>query len=71
MEQVNGDRKCTRCEGVCHDGSWRTKQGQRRSYWCSEQCLRAHVEANTPYTVSDESWERIRDNYERVNVVAR
>ena len=37
---VKGTRICRECQGICHENSWRTKIGQRRSYWCCEDHLR-------------------------------
>ena len=37
---VKGIRVCRECKGICHRDSWRTRIGQRRSYWCCEVHLR-------------------------------
>ena len=79
---VHGDRVCQTCRGICSTGSWRTRYGQRRRYWCSELHLRRHytgrvreacrkLELRDWHTVevSDEQWIEFRDNhYERVDV---
>lgn len=39
-EKVYGNRTCRNCRGICHESSWRTKYGTRKSYFCSESCLR-------------------------------
>jgi len=38
--KIHGVRVCRRCKGICHEHSLREKYGQRRTYYCSEQCVR-------------------------------
>lgn len=45
MKKVYGKRICRSCRGICHENSYSKKKlpflhGQRRSYWCSKNCLK-------------------------------
>ena len=37
--RIYGLRKCQRCKGICHQGSYRTNFFRRNKYWCSKACL--------------------------------
>jgi hypothetical protein len=83
--RVYGDRICTQCAGICHEGSWRAKYGQRKHYFCCESHLRAYKTGclqasccnaglrnwqDVRYSASD--WEQTRNEfYERVDVITR
>jgi len=82
--RVYGDRTCRQCKGICHEGSWRQQVGRRKGYWCSDHCLRRHL--NERYKKScqevglrrwweveytDEKFQELRDEfYEPVDVIA-
>ena len=39
FKKVRGDRKCTKCHGLCSLGSYRTNFKKRQTYYCSFDCL--------------------------------
>ena len=62
---VRGIRICRDCRGICHEGSWRSRYGTRKKYWCCELHLRNGFE-HWP----DDKWPAFRDEwFERVDVV--
>jgi len=62
--RVNGTRICRRCRGLCHENAWRDKIGQRKGYWCGDECLKADV--------GEFYWANFRDdNYEQVDVITK
>lgn len=62
---VRGVRICQDCRGICHEGSWRSRYGTRKKYWCCEPHLRNRHE----HWPADE-WPAFRDEwFERVDVV--
>ena len=66
MALVHGDRICRRCKGLCSTGSFRTRTGQRKQYWCSAGCFqRDHPGANL---LGERTWSCV---YERVDVIQR
>jgi hypothetical protein len=85
--KINGTRICKNCKGICHEGSVRRNTGQRKSYYCSEACLRNSVE-NQLYVrlnktsshyfsreearyTNDEWVKFMNDFYEPVNVTTK
>ena len=66
MKTVTGIRLCTRCKGLCHSTSWRTRRGLRKQYWCSEN----HLAEDRKDRGRVENWTYVRDLlYEPVNVL--
>jgi hypothetical protein len=58
--KVYGLRNCRHCKGLCHEGSYRTKHGQRRKYWCGEQCLRQdHSYLDTNLSIEESGFEQV------------
>lgn len=39
MNQIKGIRKCGYCQGICHEGSYRTNYKKRNKYFCSRNCM--------------------------------
>ena len=66
IPEIYGDRKCKWCAGLCHTGSWRTRSGRRRRYWCSEPCVRQHF----PYLGRHRRLEEV-SWLEQVNVISK
>jgi hypothetical protein len=85
MIKVYGTRICKNCKGICHKGSWRRKVGERKSYYCSDTCLRTSLNKSlqesckesgltkwyeTEYT--EREYQDMRDSFfEPVNVIAK
>lgn len=82
--RVYGDRTCPTCRGLCHEGSWRRKWGQRKRYYCCERHLRGEYEGRLQANyrksgiwwkvpeMTDEEWAEIRNEfYERVDVICK
>ena len=76
MGRIYGDRVCRRCKGICHENSWRRKTGQRKAYYCSENCLRWAQEERvlaiarkmsdkwvSEFRYGDADWIEYRDSY--------
>ena len=72
MKQIHGDRICQQCKGICHENSLRTTFGQRRKYFCSEQCLRTFKGADDwTWPEADDDWKHVVSGYERVEVISK
>ena len=64
---IRGERICRWCKIFCREASWRTKRGQRRQYWCSEDCLEIN---RRPNGMPQSAWGEYRDvSFEQVDVV--
>lgn len=66
MTKVNGVRICKACKGICHEGSWRQKFGERKEYFCCESHLRNSFEP----VFTESEWIEFRDRgFEQVDAI--
>ena len=69
---VKGDRVCHQCHALCNGLSWRSKVGQRRTYFDTENCLRSYFEKQIGHKIQDKVYKKMRDEfYEKVFVIIK
>jgi len=84
VKKVYGIRICRNCKGICHKGSYRSKLGQRKIYFCSKKCLEQYLEKwitrkGKLHLLSPSARKKILSSlikefmkdYERVDVITR
>ena len=59
---IYGVRKCKECQGICHEGSYRQRYGERKDYYCSA-C------ANRKFSEHSGNKSYYLDIYEKIDVI--
>ena len=70
IERVKGNRVCHQCHALCAGLSWRSKTGQRRTYFDTEECLRFYLEKQIGHEIGNGNYRKLRNTfYERIIVL--